>query len=309
MGECAAKAPCARLSRIASRALVLAAVGTGLWLAGQTTASAQELAPPPTAVGRTSSDVGEVAAPGGLLVAPATLSVVRAGGQTGSGVVPAVAPDPPAAAPVALVAGAAAVSAAAPTVHSAVVPVADLANPIVQAAKPLLEVAAPLRTVAAPVVAAVGQAVSPVADAGVPLADALDLLVATVADARGPLLGTALIGDGERPDAVSHGSYDVAQSSAAGPAGAARVIAPTGDDVDPTADSDGAAGVPGPMRPSTPATGGPAPAAYTGSHSSDQSPADLSAALLAAFTATLVAAGDARAAAGNIAFDPSFSPD
>ena len=306
----------APLSWFARRAVILAALGTGLWLAGQATATAQELSPPATAVGTTSSDVGEVAAPSVELVASATSAVAPAADRTAAPVAPAAEPAPAAVAPLAPVPVAPDVPAAAPAVHSALLPITDLADRIVQTAEPVVEVATPLRDVAAPVVAAVGQAVPPVADAAVTLAGAADPLLTPVGGALDPVagvldpvLGPGLIGTQERPGTDFHVLNEVFQSSAAGPTGAGRVLAPAGDNDVITPGPGGAGGGPGPVRPLTPATGAPARAGGTGTHSFDQSPADLSAAVLAAFTAALAATGDACGAVGNIASDPSFSPD
>ena len=324
----------APLFRFTRRAVVLAALGTGLWLAGQATATAEELSPAATAVGTPFSAVDAVAAPSVEPVAPATSAVDPAADPTAAPVAPAAAPAPAAVTPAAALPVAPVLSAAAPAGHSAVVPVTALADPIVPAAEPVLEMAAPLRDVAAPVVAAVEQAAPPVADAAVTLADAPDTLLNPVAGALGPiadalgpvagalapvagalgpvadalvpLLGPSLIETQKRPGTDSHGLNELA--SAARPAGAARVLAPTGDQVI-TPGAGGAAGVPGPVRPHAQGTGGPARAAGTGVSSFDQWPADLSAAVLAMITAALAATVDARDAAGNIASDPSFSPD
>jgi hypothetical protein len=188
------------------------------------------------------------------------------------------------------------------------VPVTDLADPIVEAAEPVLEVAAPVRDVTAPIVAAVGQAVPAVADAAVTLAGVLDPVLPPVADVRGPLLGSGLIGTQKQPAIDSHGLNEAVQGSAASPASTGRVLAPAGDDVS-THGPGGAAGLSGPVRPHTPGTGGPARVAGAGTSSFDQSPADLPAAVLATLPAALAATGDARDAAGNVAFDPAFSPD
>jgi hypothetical protein len=70
-----------------------------------------------------------------------------------------------------------------------------------------------------------------------------------------------------------------------------------------------APGGPVPLRPPTPANGGPARPWSPGAHSFDPLPADLPAAVLATTTAALAATGAARDAACDIAPDPSFSPD
>ncbi len=307
--QCAAEAGRAPLLRFACRAVVLAALGTGLWLAGLTTATAEELTPPSTAAGTASSAVDAVATPRVGLLGPASSASTPARSKTGSNVVSAVAPGPAAVAPVVPVPVVPVVSAAAPAVHSAVVSVADLAVPMVQAAEPVLEPAATLRDVAAPVLATLGQSLPPVADAAVTLAGALDPLLAPVAGALDPLLKTDLIGTQERPDTDLHGPNEVVQGSAAGPSCSGHVMAPAGDDVIIVAGMGGAGGGPAPVRPPSPGTGGPVRAACTGAHSFDQSPADLPAAVLATITAALAATADARHAAGNIASDPSFSPD
>ena len=300
----------ASLSWFAGRAAVLAALGTGLWLAGQATASAQELSPPPTAAETVSSTFEAVAAPSVELLAPATSAVDPAPDRTASSsVARAAEPAPAVVASVAPVPVVPVVSAAAPAMHSAVVPATHLAGPIAEAAEPVLEVAAPIQDVAAPVMAAVEQAIPSVAHAAVTLAGALAAVLAPVANALDPLLSIGLIGPQERPDTDSRGLNEVVHGPAAGPAGASRVLTPAGDDVDPAAGAGGGAGEPGPVPPYIPVTGGPARAVATGADSFDQSPADLSAAVLATITAGLAATGDARDAAGNIAFDPSFSPD
>ena len=306
--QCAGDARRAPLFRFARRTVVLAALGTGLWLGGQATASAEEIVPPSTPGATSSSAVGEVAAPGVELLGPATSAAAFATGPTAPPVTSAAEQAPAAVAPVAPVPVAPVVSAAAPVAHSVAVPVTDLADPIVQAAEPVLEVPASLGEVAAPVVAAVEQAVFPVADAVVPLAGALDPLRAPAADALSPVLVTGLNGAEQPTDADFHRLTRAVHGPAAGTAGAGRVMAPAGDDVI-TPGPGAAGGVPVPVRPPTPASGGSARAACTGAGSFDHSPADLSAAVLATITAALAATGDSRDAARSVTSDPSFSPD
>ena len=297
----------APLDRFARRALVLAALGTGLWLGGQATASAEELSRPPTAVATQSSAIHAIPAARVELLPPATSPVDHAPVPTASSVARDAEPAPATVAPVAPLPVMPVVSAATPAVHSAVAPVIDLADPVVEAAEPVLEQAAPVRDVAAPVVAAVGQAVPPVADAAATLARALDPVLARVADVLDPLLGNSLIASHERPDTDFQGLDGAVQGSTAGPVSAGRVLAPAGVDVS-TPGPGGAAGAPGPVRP--PGTSGPAQAGGgTGASWFDQSPADVSTAVLAPITAAVAATGDARDAAANVAADPSFSPD
>ena len=301
--QCAEETGRAPLSRFAARAVVLAVLGTALWFVGQAAATAEELMPPSTAAGVASSVVDAVATPGVGLLAPATSAVDRAEAP----VAPAVGPAPAVVAPVAAVPVVPLVSAVAPGVHSAVVPATDLADPIVQTAEPVLQVAAPLRDVAAPVVATVEQALETLTEV-MPLAGALSPQLTPVAGVLDSLLGTALTGTQDRPDADFLGLNEVAHGLAAGPAGAGRGLAPASEDVS-TPGPGGAGGVPGPVQPPTPVTRGSTRSAGTGTHSFDQSPAYLPANVLATITAALAATGDARDAAGNIAADPSFSPD
>ena len=132
-------------SWLARRPLVLAALGAGLWLAGEATASAQELQPPLTASG----------------------PMTPAGGLAGSTVAPAVAPATAAVAPV--------VPAVAPVVHSATVPVADLTAPVVRSAEPVRAQVALLQDV-------VADAAEPLAGSlDLPPAPAVDALIAAPA--------------------------------------------------------------------------------------------------------------------------------
>src|SRR3712207_4105888 len=77
---------------LVGRAVILAALGTGLWLASEATASAAEVTPPLPALATTVSDVTEVAAPAEEVVAPATSALVPAAVRPS--VVHAVAPVP-----------------------------------------------------------------------------------------------------------------------------------------------------------------------------------------------------------------------
>ena len=306
--------PCARharralLPRCARRGVVLAALGTGLWLGGQASASAEELSPAPMAGGTSSSAVQTVAAANVELLPPATSPADPTPDATASAVARAAEPASAVEAPVASEPMVSVVPAAAPAVHSVVLPVIDVADPIVEAAEPVLEATAPVQVVAAPVVAAVERAVPPVGDAASTLAGALDPVLASVADLLDPSMANALIATHEQPDVDAHGRDEVVQGSAARPAGAARARAPAADDV-MTPVPGRAAVVPGPVRPHIPGTRGPAGAGGAGTSSFDQSPADVPAAVLTTITAALAATGEARDAAGDVASDPSFTPD
>ena len=255
----ARRAPHPRLLR---RSLVLAALGAGLWLAGEATASAQELAPPLTAPGATSPDLTDAPAPRTELLAPAT-------------------------------AAAAPVLPAAPVVHAVTVPIAELADPVVHSAEPVLDAVAPLRDVAAEVAE--------------PLAGALDPPLGPAVDVIAPVLAADPIRS-QQPQDAGHRLSEGVHGGAGDPARAAHRVAPALVVVHPAADP-GWVGGTVPVPPPTPATGGPAPAWCTGAQSSDQTPADLWAAVESTITAALVAAGDAREAAGDPVSDPSFSPD
>ena len=276
-----------RALRCARRSLVLAAVGAGLWLAGEATASAQELTPPLATLGATSSDVTDAAAPREEPPAPATSTTDLGETLAGPTGATAAAAAPAAVAPV--------VPEAAPVVHSGTVPVADLADPVVRSAEVVLEAAAPLRDVAAEL-------------AG-PLAGAPDRLLGPAGVVVDPVLGVGPIGSQESLDAGLHSLPGGVHGGAEDTAGAAHGIAPADAVVRPGAGQGRAAGGSVPVGPPTPATGAPSPARCTGAPSSDQSPADVPAAGGAVITAALAAAGDARDAARNRASEPSFSPD
>jgi hypothetical protein len=283
----------APLARFAYRAAVLATLGIGLWLAGQATAFAEESMIPPTAVGAPFAAVDAVASPGVEVLATAASALAPPGESADPLGTPAAAGGPVAAAPVAVTA-------------ATVVSVADLAVPLPQAAEPVIAMTAPLSDVVRPVVAAIGQAVPPVVVDLSPL-EALDAALPPVADALHALLGACLADAQQRPDTDFGGLGEVVEGSAAGPTGASRVMVRADKDDDLSTGTGGAAG--GPVPPVAPASGGPAQACYGGTHTFDQSTADLPAAVRATSMAALVAAGEARDAAGNIAFDPSFSPD
>ena len=271
-------------SRLARRSLILAALGAGLWLTGEATASAQELPPPLTVPSATSPDVDEAVAPAEL-PAPALSAGVPGGSLAGSAVAPAVAPATAAVAPV--------VRAAAPVVHSATVPVADLTEPVVHSAEPVLDHVAPLRDV--------------VVDAADSLAGALDPLLAPAVDVLAPAPGADPIRSQEPPD-PGHRLTGGVHIGAGYPGRAAHRVPPADAVVLLAAGPDAAAGRTVPVRPPTSGTG-PVPHRCTGAQSFDQSPADLPAAAEATITAALVAAGNARDAAGDRVSDPCFSPD
>ena len=272
--QCAGEARRALFTRHVRRVLTLAALATGLWLAGEATASAEEFAPPATG-STTSPEIAEVAAPAEELLGPATSAVPSAGGRAGPRVGSAIPPAPAAVAPVAPVPVAPVVAAAAPVVRSVAVPVAD---------------------VAAPVVEPIERAVSPVTRAALPLASAPNALLAPAVDAA-----TRGVDTGPMP---SQGSPEADSNRLTG-----DLVRRAAVDISPAAGPDAAGIDPLPVRPPTPATGGAAGARCSGAHYSDQSSADLSFAVQATTTAALASTEDARQAAGNIAVDPSFSPD
>jgi hypothetical protein len=287
--QCAAGIRRVPLSRFALRAVVLAALGTGLWLGSQATASAEEISPPPTAGATSSSAVGQLVAPGVGLVRPVVSAVASATPSPAPFVAPAAGPA-----------------------ESAVTPILMAAEPVLEVARPLGEVAAPVvaavQDVAAPVVAAGEPVVAPVANAVVPAPGALDSLPARAIDAPALGPGTGVDQAQEPTDTGSYRPTRPVHGSATGTTGAGSAMSPAGDGV-PGPGPRAAGDAPVPVPPPTPATGGPARAASSGAQSVDHWPAYLPATDPATITAALVVTGDARNATGDVAFDPSFSPD
>lgn len=283
------------------RAVILAALGTGLWLGGETTADAQELPPPPGAGDVVPAAIGGVAEAADGLIAPVTS-------------VPAVA------APASPVNVAPVVTETAETVRSVTAPVADVV-PVVQAAAPVVEVAAPLGEVAGRVLEPVERAVSPVVEpferAVPPVTDAVeppvapgDPQVAPAVDAAGREPGTVVRDSGQlSPEAGSRRMTDSSPGSVGDTAWPAGVLTVAPGDVSAAAGPTGEGSAPLPAEPRTPVAGGPGGARCSGAHSADQMAADVSAAVATMTTAALVASGEVRQAACDIAADPSFSPD
>jgi DNA polymerase-3 subunit gamma/tau len=306
----------APLARFLRRAAFVAAVGAGLWLAGQASASADELTPP-AAVETTSPAVGGVSVDG--LLSPVT-SAVRTATETTqapvAGVVPKPAPvvervaQPVAevAAPVARTAAPVVERVAAPVAEVAA-PVAELAAPVVRAAEPVLKIAAPLEDAVAPVVDAVEEAVPPVVEVSEPPVRVREPLVSLTDDVVVPVLRGGSVLD-EQP--LSWGFARVTDAVQGSPDDGSRpghVLSQARADDSTAAGPKGAPGDPAPVPPLTPVTGGSAGARSAGAHSYDQAAADLAPVVSVMTTAALTAADFARDAAANVASDPSFSPD
>ena len=284
------RAPFARFVR---RAAVLGVLGTGLWLGGQATAAAEELTVPPTTSAATTSEIGRVALPVAAVAPPVV--------QAAEPLVETTAPLQDVAAPVVKPIGRA-VSPVVEPIGRAVSPVVE---PIGRAVSPVVE---PIGRAFPPAVEVVGEAVAPVTEAVVPPPALLEPLLPAPVDAPTPVLGGGLTRSQDLPEVGSHSLssslHDLADDTSR-PGG----VLPRAADHVTAADPGLSARHPGPVRPPTPSAGGPAGARCAQAHSFDQSPADLSADVLPRTTAALVATGDARDAAGNIASDPSFSPD
>ena len=288
------------------RAVLLAGLSAGLWLLGQTSASADEVIAP-TRVEQTLSSVTRESAPSGEPPAAVSTAVVPV-------VAGAASPLPHVVEPVA---------SATPVIEDVPVSGAGHAAPVEPVEESVRDMSAPVRRAAASVLAAgepvVGAGVPAVQDAA-PVVGVLDSVLPPVVDALSTLLEVDALalesaaGPGaERLDAVQDALSPVAERTAASTAGPLRAVASAERDAISAAAPTGAAAnmasLPQPLQlPRTPA-GAPSGKGCTGASSSDQSPADLSAAVLAATGAAQLAAGDVSDAVGNVAFDPSFSPD